>query len=180
MNHDTALADICESTETVGSEPTSSLRSTLFDTRESSLRESAPIVKTKRIRPEISHPIPQRFRDRFPYGINWVNAGWMGVMNVGAIAAFWHFSWPALAITVFLHWVTACLGVTLGYHRLLTHGSLVVPRPLKYFFSRRTLFIWFLHEAEPYAGSLLIDASNEIRPEILHKAFAGTQRESSD
>jgi stearoyl-CoA desaturase (delta-9 desaturase) len=36
---------------------------------------------------------------------------------------------------VAFHFVTACLGVTLGFHRLLTHGSLVVPPVLKYFFS---------------------------------------------
>jgi stearoyl-CoA desaturase (delta-9 desaturase) len=56
-------------------------------------------------------------------------------MHVGAVAAFWYFSWSGLAIALGLHFVTACLGVTLGYHRLLTHGSLIVPRPLKYFFS---------------------------------------------
>lgn len=59
----------------------------------------------------------------------------MAGMHVAGIAAFWHFSWPALAVTVFLHWVTACLGVTLGYHRLLTHGSLTVSPIVKYFFT---------------------------------------------
>ncbi|HBH54663.1 MAG TPA: delta-9 desaturase, partial [Planctomycetaceae bacterium] len=54
---------------------------------------------------------------------------------VAAVAAFFHFSWSGLAIALVLHWVTACLGVTLGYHRLLTHGSFVVSRPLRYFFS---------------------------------------------
>lgn len=88
--------------------------------------------KTKKV---VSHALPTRLRDRFPNGINWYNVGWMLIMNVGAVAAFWHFSWVALATCVFLHWVTACLGVTLGYHRLLTHGSLIVPAPLKYFFS---------------------------------------------
>ncbi len=133
MNHDNSLSDVCESTTSIDSVTAGAVRMPLDRSREAALRE--PIVKVKRIRPEISHPIPKRFLDRFPYGINWVNVAWMGTINAGAVAALWHFSWSALAITVFLHWVTACLGVTLGYHRLLTHGSLVVPRPLKYFFS---------------------------------------------
>ena len=82
-------------------------------------------------------PLPQRkpFRGRWVRGVNWTITGWMLAMHVGAVGAFFWFSWSGLAIAVFLHWVTACLGVTLGYHRLLTHGSFVVPRPLKYFFS---------------------------------------------
>ncbi len=99
------------------------------------VRDVAPMATKKRARPEIAHPIPTRFRDRFPHGVNWGNVAWMAIMNVGAIAAFWHFTWSALAVTVVLHFVTACLGVTLGFHRLLTHGSLVVPSMLKYFFS---------------------------------------------
>lgn len=76
-----------------------------------------------------------RFRDRFPNGVNWTVGIWMTVMHVAAVAALWHFSWSGLAIFFALHFVTACLGITLGYHRLLTHGSLVVPRPVKYFCS---------------------------------------------
>lgn len=76
-----------------------------------------------------------RFRDRFPHGVSWTITGWMALMHVGAVIALWHFSWGGLALFVGLHFVTACLGITLGYHRLLTHGSLVVARPLKYFFT---------------------------------------------
>lgn len=76
-----------------------------------------------------------RFREQFPNGINWVTTGWMTVMHAGAIAAFWHFTWQALIPFFILHYITACWGITLGYHRLLTHGSMVVPRPVWYFFS---------------------------------------------
>ena len=94
--------------------------------------ESPTVEPVKKV---IAHPVPTRLRDRFPHGINKWNAGWMLAMHIGAVAAFWHFSWVGLGLCVVLHFVTACLGVTLGYHRLLTHGSLVVPTPLKYFFS---------------------------------------------
>ena len=72
---------------------------------------------------------------RFPDGLDWPVFFWMVGMHIGAVAAFWFFSWPAFVTFLALHFVTACLGITLGFHRLLTHGSLVVPRPLKYFFS---------------------------------------------
>ncbi len=36
---------------------------------------------------------------------------------------------------VILYWVTACLGVTLGYHRLLSHRSFYVPKWLERFFA---------------------------------------------
>jgi fatty-acid desaturase len=86
-------------------------------------------------RKAIAHPIPTRLRDRFPNGMNWTNFTWMLVMHSGAVASLWYFSWTGLAICAVLHFVTACLGVTLGYHRLLTHGSFKVPKPVEYFFS---------------------------------------------
>lgn len=91
----------------------------------------APVSEQARDGGAVQRTIAQRF----PRGISWVIAIWMLAMHVGGVWAFWHFSWSALAITVALHFVTCCLGVTLGYHRLLTHGSLQVPLWLKYFVS---------------------------------------------
>ena len=86
--------------------------------------------------PEVlPHPQQAPLASRFPDGINWVTAIWMTVMHVGAIAALWFVTWQAIVVFLVLHWVTACLGITLGYHRLLTHGSFIVARPVKYFFS---------------------------------------------
>ena len=42
------------------------------------------------------------------------------------------FSWPAFCLCAALHWVTVGLGVTLGYHRLLTHRSFTAPKWLEY------------------------------------------------
>jgi fatty-acid desaturase len=75
------------------------------------------------------------WQTRFPDGVDWPVTLWMIGMHIGAIVAFWFFSWPAFVTFLALHFVTACLGITLGFHRLLTHGSLAVPRPLMYFFS---------------------------------------------
>ena len=48
-------------------------------------------------------------------------------------ARFW--SWLAFSGFIFLYWVTACLGVTTGYHRLLSHRSFQVPKWLERFFA---------------------------------------------
>jgi fatty-acid desaturase len=47
--------------------------------------------------------------------------------------AFW--SLQAAASLTVLYWVTACLGVTIGYHRLLSHRAFRVPRWLERFFA---------------------------------------------
>ena len=80
---------------------------------------------------------PQRipFKERFAHGVCWWNVGWMALVHVGAVAALWHFSWPALLVCVVLHFLTLCIGITLGYHRLLSHNSMKVSRPVKYFIS---------------------------------------------
>ncbi len=139
MNHDSALSETSTPTAPVSTESVPSMRSSTLTNHVGWLpthdRETESTAKAKRTRPEISHPVVSSFRQRFPHGINWGNVGWMALMNVGAVAAFWHLSWVGLAILVVMHFVTACLGVTLGYHRLLTHGSMIVPTPLKYFFS---------------------------------------------
>ncbi len=46
---------------------------------------------------------------------------------------FW--STPAIVTLFFFYWLTACLGVTLGYHRLLSHRSFIVPLWLERFFA---------------------------------------------
>ena len=39
--------------------------------------------------------------------------------GVALLPQFW--SWGSVATLLILYWVTACLGVTLGYHILLSH-----------------------------------------------------------
>ncbi len=52
--------------------------------------------------------------------------------HLAALAAFFFFSWKALAITIAL-WVLAQNGgIAMAYHRLLTHRGYAVPRWLEY------------------------------------------------
>tara|TARA_B100000131_G_C18108685_1_gene608838 strand:- start:1544 stop:2467 length:924 start_codon:yes stop_codon:yes gene_type:complete len=52
---------------------------------------------------------------------------------VALLPQFW--SWQSVSCLMILYWVTACLGVTLGYHRLLSHRSFKVPHWLERFFA---------------------------------------------
>jgi fatty-acid desaturase len=67
--------------------------------------------------------------------LNWPTTIVMTLFHVGAVAALFAFSWRALAVSLFLYWMTTGLGISLGYHRLLTHRGYKVPIGLEYFFA---------------------------------------------
>ena len=54
------------------------------------------------------------------------------ILHLGAIAACWTFTWKAFWVFVVLQWMTGGFGVTLGYHRLLTHRSFKAPKWVEY------------------------------------------------
>lgn len=68
---------------------------------------------------------------------DWTTIGFMAFLHAGALLAFIpsNFSWSAVGLALFLHWVTGGLGITLGFHRLLTHRSFQTPQWLEYFFA---------------------------------------------
>ena len=66
-------------------------------------------------------------------GINWVTATFMTLFHVGAVAAFFFFTWKAFFVALFLYWVAGSLGIGIGYHRLLTHRAYKTPKWLEYF-----------------------------------------------
>jgi fatty-acid desaturase len=55
-------------------------------------------------------------------------------LHLGALAAFIPstFTWTGLGVAIALCYLTGGLGISLGYHRLLTHHSLRLPRWLNY------------------------------------------------
>ena len=67
--------------------------------------------------------------------IDWVPTLFIIGVHVVALAGFFTFTWPAFFVCLTLHWMTGGLGITLGYHRLLTHRSFKVWKPLEYFFA---------------------------------------------
>ena len=66
--------------------------------------------------------------------INWVNTLFFVIVHTGAIFAFLpqFFSWKAVGIGLLFYWITGGLGVTLGFHRLVTHRSFHSPKWLEY------------------------------------------------
>jgi len=57
-------------------------------------------------------------------------AGYFIFLHAGALLALFPFafSWSAVALMLFLHWLTASLGICLGYHRYLTHRGMDLPK----------------------------------------------------
>lgn len=59
---------------------------------------------------------------------------YMATIHILALLALLpsNFSWKAVGVALFLHWLTAGIGITLGFHRLVTHRSFEVPKWLEY------------------------------------------------
>lgn len=66
--------------------------------------------------------------------LSWSNVAFFSAFHLLALLAPWFFSWSALGVMLFLHWLFGSIGICLGYHRLLSHRSFRVPKPLEYTF----------------------------------------------
>jgi sn-1 stearoyl-lipid 9-desaturase len=65
--------------------------------------------------------------------VNWITAIVMGAFHVGAVAAFFFFTWKGLFTAIFLWWVAGSLGIGMAYHRLLTHRGYKTYKWVEYF-----------------------------------------------
>jgi len=65
---------------------------------------------------------------------NWQTALGLLVIHIGALFALLpqFFSWSGLLVAAIIAYVTGALGVTLNYHRTLTHRSVRLVKPLEY------------------------------------------------
>ncbi len=63
--------------------------------------------------------------------LNWSFVLWIGFIHAGALLAPFTFTWSALTVCLGLYLLTG-LGVTMGYHRLLTHRSFQTPKVVEY------------------------------------------------
>ena len=63
-----------------------------------------------------------------------LNGASLAIVHILALAAFWpaFFSWPVLVVVAVLAYLTGVLGITLCFHRTLTHRSLRLRKPLEY------------------------------------------------
>ncbi len=67
--------------------------------------------------------------------LDWTMIIALVVFHIGAVCAFLPglFSWQGVGVALLLHWITGGLGITLGWHRLLSHRSFQTPKWLEYF-----------------------------------------------
>ena len=54
---------------------------------------------------------------------DWPVMGFLAVIHVFAIPALFTFSWGAFAAFLILYFLSGCIGITMGFHRLFTHRS---------------------------------------------------------
>ena len=66
---------------------------------------------------------PRQLDDPERREISWPVIGWLAFLHLGVLVAPLTFTMEGLILAVVFHWVTGGLGVCLGFHRLLTHGS---------------------------------------------------------
>lgn len=70
--------------------------------------------------------------DNQPPVLNWISVTFFAAVHALVLLTPWFFSWSALGVTLFLHWLLGSVGICLGYHRLLSHRSFQVPQWLEY------------------------------------------------
>lgn len=89
--------------------------------------ENMPQVSVAQMQADVQHFTQARSRS-----LNWSFAILMTVMHAAAIAAFFFFTWSALAVFVVMWIIGENVGIAISYHRLLTHRGFVVPKWLEY------------------------------------------------
>ncbi|GAA0168932.1 hypothetical protein Leryth_025534 [Lithospermum erythrorhizon] len=94
-----------------------------------------------------------------------VNAFGVLTMHVLCLFAPFTFSWGAYLVYVVLVFMTALLGITISYHRNLTHRSFKLPKWLEYFFA--------------YCGAhaLQLDPIFWVSTHRYHHQFADTEKD---
>ncbi|MDQ2817871.1 MAG: fatty acid desaturase [Candidatus Eremiobacteraeota bacterium] len=66
---------------------------------------------------------------------HWPSGIGLGIIHLGALGALWpaFFSWSGVGLMLVLWYVTGGIGISLCFHRVLTHRSLKLPKALEYF-----------------------------------------------
>jgi len=103
-------------------------------TRPSERTRARKGVATPARRPKLSREDRELslLENRWKKGLDWPVVLWIGSLHAGALAAPFFFTWQGALVGIALAFITGCLGVTLGYHRCLTHGSFSTYRPVRW------------------------------------------------
>ena len=68
-------------------------------------------------------------------GLNWLTVVTIAIFHVGALAAFFFFTWQRLAVMAVLYVLAINVGIGMCYHRLLTHRGYQTPKWIEYMMS---------------------------------------------
>jgi len=72
------------------------------------------------------------FKNRTFNQVDKAYVGWMVFVHGLALLAPFTFSWANLGLFFVMYFITGCLGITLSYHRMLSHKSFTAPKWLEY------------------------------------------------
>ena len=105
-------------------------------TQESKSPASAPLqsISARQIAEETRRKVREDLRmgrEHQQGRVNWITSIVMGLFHVGAIAAFFFFSWSNLLAFLVMYFLAINVGIGMCYHRLLTHRGYRVPRWLE-------------------------------------------------
>ena len=77
--------------------------------------------------------VPRRWIMGRKFAFNdYVYSSIIATMHVGTLVAPFFFNWSALGAFFVMYFITGCLGITLSYHRQLSHKSFTTPKWLEY------------------------------------------------
>ena len=77
-----------------------------------------------------------------PKNVDWIVVLGISAMHIGSLVTPFYFSWSAAAVFLMMVPVTACLGITLCYHRLLTHHSFKTPGWFEFLLTTCACLAW--------------------------------------
>ncbi|XP_075667498.1 palmitoyl-monogalactosyldiacylglycerol delta-7 desaturase, chloroplastic-like [Castanea sativa] len=102
--------------------------------------ESKPEPEAAKFRRILLSDVVVKSQRRVFFGRKWnaydlVNASVILALHCLCLFAPFRFNWMALLVTVALYVVTGLFGITLSFHRNLSHRSFKVPKWLEYFFA---------------------------------------------
>ncbi len=116
------------------------------------LQAAVPVVGLKRAASDTEAPIG--------LPMDWGVTGWFILVHViGLVGPFFYTSPGAILTAVILFYTTGMIGITLGYHRLLTHRTFKAPRWVERFLAtcgllalQRSPLEWVGHHRMHHAG----------------------------
>lgn len=95
-----------------------------------------------------------------PKKVDWPVFLFISAVHILAIPALFNLNWEGFAVLMILNFFTNCIGVTFGMHRLFSHRSFKVVKPIEWFAGlcatlsfQGTIGDWVGHHRMHHAGS---------------------------